>query len=68
MNDTDAEIQWKVQMWLKSEVRLVWFFYPDTRSVAAFKSLKKISTLTAGDALSEGGIVTGSECKVAEIF
>ncbi len=30
--------------------------------------LKEISTFTAGDALSGGDVVTGFECKVAEVF
>lgn len=67
-NDAAAEIQSKVQMWLESGVRLVWVVYPDTRSVVAYKSLKEISTFTAGDALSGGDVVTGFESPVAEIF
>lgn len=67
-NDTAAEVQSKVQMWLASGVRLVWVVYPDTRSVVAYKPLKEISTLTTGDALSGGDVVSGFECMVAEIF
>lgn len=67
-NDTATEVQSKVQMWLDSEVRLVWVVYPDTRSVVAYESLKEISTFTAEDTLSGGEVVTGFECKVAEIF
>ncbi|MBA4116018.1 MAG: Uma2 family endonuclease [Rubrobacter sp.] len=67
-NDTAAGVQSKVQMWLESGVRLVWVVYPDTRSVVAYKSLKEISTFTAGDALGGGDVVSGFECKVAEIF
>ncbi len=67
-NDTAAEVQSKAQMWLKSGVRLVWVVYPDTRSVVAYKSLKEISVLTVGDALSGGDVVPGFECTVAEVF
>jgi Uma2 family endonuclease len=67
-NDTAAEVQSKVQMWLEPGVRLVWIVYPDTRSVVSYKSLKEISTFTAGNALSGGDVVTGFECKVAEVF
>jgi Uma2 family endonuclease len=66
--DTAAEVQSKVQMWLGSGVRLVWVVYPDTRSVMAYESLKEISTFTAEDTLSGDGVVTGFECKIAEIF
>ncbi len=67
-NDTAAEVQSKAQMWLKSGVRLVWVVYPDTRSVVACKSLKDISVLTVGDALSGGDVVPGFECAVVEFF
>ncbi len=67
-NDTAAEVQSKVQMWLESGVRLVWIVYPDTRSVVVYESLKEISTFTAEDTLSGGGVVPGFECKVAEVF
>jgi Uma2 family endonuclease len=67
-SDTAADVQSKVQMWLESGVRLVWVVYPDTRSVVAYESLKEISTFTAEDTLSGGEVVTGFECKVAEIF
>ena len=67
-NDTAAGVQSKVQMWLESGVRLVWVVYPDTRSVAAYESLKEISVSTTEDALSGGNVVPGFECKVAEIF
>lgn len=67
-NDTAAGVQSKVQMWLESGVRLVWVVYPETRSVVAYRSLKEISTFTAGDTLGGGDVVPGFECKVAEIF
>ena len=67
-NDTAAEVQSKVQMWLRVGVRLVWVGYPDTRSVVVYESLKEISTLTAEDTLGGGAVVPGFGCRVAEIF
>ncbi len=67
-NDTAAEVQSKVQMWLESGVRLVWVVYPGTRSVVVYESLKEISTLTTGDTLSGGNVVPGFECRVGEVF
>lgn len=67
-NDTAAEVQSKVQMWLKAGVRLVWVVYPNTRSVVAYESLKEIRTLTASDTLDGGTVVPGFECQVAEVF
>lgn len=67
-NDTAADVQSKVQMWLESGVHLVWVVYPDTRSVVAYESLKEVSVLTDRDALSGGEVVPGFESPVAGIF
>jgi Uma2 family endonuclease len=67
-NDTAAQVQSKVQMWLESGVRLVWVVYPDTRAIMAYKSLKEITTFTIEDILNGGQVVPGFECTVAEIF
>jgi len=53
-NDTASEVQSKVQMWLKSGVRLMWVVYPDTHSVVVYEPPKEISTFTAADTLSGG--------------
>ena len=67
-NDTAADVQSKVQMWLEAGVRLVWVVYPGTRSVVAHKSLKEASTLTGPDTLTGSDVVPGFECPVAEFF
>jgi Uma2 family endonuclease len=67
-NDTAAEVQLKIQMWLESGVRLVWVACPNTCAVVAYKSLKEIITFTTEDTLSEDQVVPGFECAVAEIF
>ncbi len=67
-NDTAAEVQSKVQMWLEAGVRLVWVVYPGTNSVVVLKSLKEAATLTATDILTGNDVVPGFECLVAEIF
>ena len=67
-NDTAADVQSKVQMWLEAGVRLVWIVYPGTNSVVVHKSLKEAATLTATDILTGNDIVPGFECLVAEIF
>lgn len=67
-NDSAADVQSKVQMWLESGVRLVWVAYPDTRAVVAYKSLKEIITFTTEDILSGGRVVPGFECAVTDIF
>lgn len=67
-NDTAAEVQSKVQMWLEAGVRLVWVVYPDTRSIVVHKSPKEAVTLTPPDTLTGGDVAPGFECLVAEVF
>ena len=67
-NDTAAEVQSKVQMWLETGVRLVWVVYPDTRSIVVHNSPKEAVTLTAPDILTGGDVAPGFECPVAEVF
>ena len=67
-NDTAAEIQSKVQMWLDAGTRLVWVLYPNTRSVMVYESSKEIRVLAAGETLRGGNVVPGFEHPVAEIF
>lgn len=67
-NDTAAEVQSKVQMWLEAGTCLVWVVYPSTRSIMIHKSLKNISTLTATDALDGDDVAPGFEIPVAEVF
>lgn len=67
-NDTAAEVQSKVQMWLDAGVRLVWVVYPATRSVMVYESPKEIRSLAAGDTLGGGEVVPGFGRQVAGIF
>lgn len=67
-NDTAAEVQSKVQMWLETGVRLVWVIYPSARSIVVHKSLKESGTLTAPDTITGGEVAPGFECPVAEVF
>jgi Uma2 family endonuclease len=67
-NDTAAELQSKVQMWLDAGTRLVWVLYPNTRSVVVYESSKEIHALTPGETLRGGNVVPGFEHPVADIF
>lgn len=67
-NDTAAEVQSKVQMWMEDGTRLLWVVYPGIRSIVAHKSLKDISTFTATDVLNGGDVVPGFQIPVAEVF
>ena len=67
-NDTAAEVQSKVQMWLEAGTRLAWVVYPGTRSIVVHKSLRESSTFVATDVLDGGEVVPGFEYPVAEVF
>ena len=67
-NDTAAEVQSKVQMWLEAGTRLAWVVYPGTRSSVVHKSLRESSTFVATDVLDGGEVVPGFGYPVAEVF
>jgi len=66
--DTVAEVQAKVRDWLEFGVRLVWVFYPETRTVQVIASLQERFTLTEADTLDGGDVLPGFSCSVAELF
>lgn len=49
--DSAGAVQAKLEDWLNSGASLVWVVYPDTRSVAVYRSLDQVSILTSGDSL-----------------
>jgi Uma2 family endonuclease len=66
--DTAGEVQAKVEDWLRAGVRLVWVFYPDTRSVAIYGGLHDVRVLTEQDELDGGQVLPGFRCRVRELF
>jgi Uma2 family endonuclease len=66
--DTATYVQAKVEDWIRAGVRLVWVFYPDTRSVASYGSLDEVRILTENDQLQGDPVLPGFSCPVKEIF
>lgn len=66
--DTASYVQAKVEDWLRAGVRLVWVFYPDTRSVAVYCSLGKSYILTEEDQLQGDPVLPGFTCPVKDLF
>ncbi len=66
--DTATYVQAKVEDWLQAGVRLVLVMYPDTRSVAVYRSLDDVRVLTEGDQLQGDPVLPGFSCPVKEIF
>ncbi|MBI4311830.1 MAG: Uma2 family endonuclease [Chloroflexi bacterium] len=67
-SETAASVQAKVENWLEAGVKLVWVVYPDTRSVAVYRSLEDVRVLREGDALSGDPVLPGFSCPVRELF
>lgn len=67
-NDTAAEVQQKVEQWLQAGVQLVWVVYPDTRSIAVYRSTTDIQLLGPNATLDGGAVLPGFTCPVAELF
>jgi Uma2 family endonuclease len=66
--DSAGAVQAKLEDWLGSGSSLVWIVYPDTRSVAVYRSLDQVSILTSGDSLEGGAVLPGFSCPVSELF
>lgn len=67
-NDTVAEIQAKVQEYLKHGTRLVWVLEPTTRTITVYRSLTDIRILTEDDVLEGEDVVPGFAYKVKDVF
>ncbi len=66
--DSAGYVRAKVEQWLQSGVRLVWVVYPETRSVAAYRSLNDVRVLTENDMLAGAPVVMGFSCPVKDLF
>lgn len=66
--DTAAEVQAKVEEYLRAGVKLVWVVYPDTRSIAVYESLQAARVLAVDDTLTGGSVLPGFSCSVRDIF
>ncbi len=66
--DSAAEVQEKIEEWLRAGARLVWAVYPDTRSVVAYQSLAAVRVYTEADILDGEPVLPGFTCPVARLF
>src|SRR5207253_529773 len=66
--DTAAEIQEKVEEWLRAGVRLVWAMYPNTRSVFAFRGLDSARVYVESDTIDGAPVLPDFTCRVADLF
>ena len=63
-----GEMKRKLKDYFRSNVRVVWFVDPRTRSVQVFTSLNDVLELGPDDAIDGGDVLPGFELLVASLF
>jgi Uma2 family endonuclease len=66
--DAENEVYEKVLEYLKAGTRLVLIAYPESRTIAAYRSLTDIRVLTEDDTLDGGDVLSGLVVRVSQIF
>ena len=66
--DSYADVEEKVQDWLRSGVRLLLVVNPRKQSVAVYRGKEGVQFLSAGDVLDGGDVVPGWSLPVADLF
>lgn len=67
-DDRAKDIQEKMRDWLQAGVRLAWVLYPDTRSIAVYRSGADIRLLGPDGELDGSDVLPGFHCLVQELF
>ncbi len=67
-SNTQDEIQQKVIQYFRAGTRLVWAFFPKSRSVYVYRSAHEVTILGVEDTLDGGDVLPGFHVEVGEIF
>ncbi|HEX8492311.1 MAG TPA: Uma2 family endonuclease [Pyrinomonadaceae bacterium] len=67
-SNTKREMAEKVEDYFRAGARLVWVVNPKSKTIAVYRSLTNVVTLTEKDTLDGGEVVPGFQIPVAEIF
>lgn len=67
-SDTAAEVQERMQDWLRWGARLAWLAYPRTQSVAIYEPGEAIRLLGPDDTIDGGAVLPGFTCLVRDFF
>lgn len=67
-NDTQPEVDAKVQEYLAAGVVLVWVADPDARTVTAYRANQPATAFTAADTLTADGVIPGFAVPVANLL
>ncbi len=66
--DRPSEVREKAEDYLAAGVRLVWVFWPETRTVTVYTPEAEPYTLTADETLDGGDVLPGFAVAAAELF
>jgi|ERR1043165_865464 Uma2 family endonuclease len=66
--ETEEQVAFKIDAYLRFRVPLVWFVYPEDRSVHVYRSLPKRLILGENDTLTGDPVLPGFSCLVRELF
>lgn len=67
-NDSASAVQAKVEDWMRAGTRLVWVVYPETRSVAVYRSLQDAQVLSSAETLGAAPIFDDFSVPVGDLF
>ncbi len=65
--DSAADVQERIEDWLRAGTRLVWVVYPKTRAVAVYQPGGEARILSSGDVLDGGAVLPGFSAPVSAI-
>ena len=66
--NTKKEMAKKLREYFKAGTTLVWYVYPQTKTVEVYTSPTNVKTLTATDTLTGGDVLPGFKMKVGKVF
>jgi Uma2 family endonuclease len=67
-SDTDAEVESKVEDWLRAGCRLVIVVNPRNQTLKTYRAMTNIAVLTVEDTLDAGDVVPGFRLPVRKVF
>ena len=67
-NDSASAVQAKVEDWMRAGTRLVWVVYPETRSVAVYRSLQEARVLSSAETLDAKPVFDDFSVPVSDLF
>ncbi|MCC7363199.1 MAG: Uma2 family endonuclease [Dehalococcoidia bacterium] len=67
-SDKAAKLREKVDLWLRSGVRIVWVAYPDEHEIHVYRASGGASILTATDQVTGEDVIPGFASTVRELF